>query len=910
MRLPILGELRPGERIGAAAAFLTLLGILTAHTLLETARDALFLAELPASQLPWVYLAIAAIAAALSQAPWSPRRLLGGRYRLSLVFLLVAAVSLAFWALKGWGSHWMLRALFVWTGLAGTATVMELWLALGERYTVTQAKRIYRIVALGGLLGSVAGAALAQAITASAPQDRLVLASAGALVVTALGPALFLGRPEQRHRRQQAPAAGLFRVVRAHRYLRGLAVLVLLSAAALTLVDYVFKSAVAATVPPTQLGYFFATYYAILNALALLAQLLLLPAILRFLGLPRAQGFLPALLALGALGVVSGGGIMVALLLKGFDGTLREVHRTSSELLFVPIPDDLRARTKPLVDAVGKRAGQALGSVAILAALLLPRADTWIAAGAALLCVAWIASAAALRQPYLDLFRSALREGRLREREEPEPLDLGSLEALFAALNSRDDAEVMAAMDLLAEQGRARLVPALILYHPSDGVVLHALELFERSGRADLSALADRLLGHRSPEIRAAALRMRTGAVPDLQILRAATRDESPLVRATALAGIAAVAGDLSEVQPLVDELLAGADPAPRRALARAIAQRPSPAFEDLLLQLAWVGDPELLRDVARAMGALHGRRFLSALLPLLVPHEVRGAAREAFLQFGEDGLRFLAAALVDPRQPHEIRIHLPRTLSRFPPALAAPILLARLPEEPDGMVRFKILRGLGRIAADHPRVKLDRALLQRACADTLEAIFRLVHWRIVLLQGAVEDPRRATPTHALLAALLRDKQVHAIERLFRMLALRFRGEDVEGIYRGMRSADPKVRASSRELLEHLLASPARSAVLSLGDDVPDRERLAASGPYYQPRPLDYEELIAQLLDAPGQTLQVLAACHAAELGLSRLRGRVEEMCAQRAANILDRTVHHALRILTEREKEGGADAR
>jgi len=59
--LPTLGEVRPEERRGATAAFVTLLGILAGHTLLETARDALFLARIPPTRLPFMYIAIAAV---------------------------------------------------------------------------------------------------------------------------------------------------------------------------------------------------------------------------------------------------------------------------------------------------------------------------------------------------------------------------------------------------------------------------------------------------------------------------------------------------------------------------------------------------------------------------------------------------------------------------------------------------------------------------------------------------------------------------------------------------------------------------------------------------------------------------------------------------------------------------------
>ena len=37
-----------------AGSFLVLSGVMTAHTLIATARDALFLSRLPATQLPWV----------------------------------------------------------------------------------------------------------------------------------------------------------------------------------------------------------------------------------------------------------------------------------------------------------------------------------------------------------------------------------------------------------------------------------------------------------------------------------------------------------------------------------------------------------------------------------------------------------------------------------------------------------------------------------------------------------------------------------------------------------------------------------------------------------------------------------------------------------------------------------------
>ena len=170
-----LADVRPGERRGAVAAFLTLFGILAGHTLLETARDALFLARLPPSQLPWVYLAMAAVAIAISQGPWrAPRG-----------WAAAAASPSSSWPARrrhlrvlaaGHSSSnpWALRALYVWTGILGTLAALQFWIVLGELYTVTQAKRIYKLVGTGALLGAVAGAALARVADAvlAAPAPR------------------------------------------------------------------------------------------------------------------------------------------------------------------------------------------------------------------------------------------------------------------------------------------------------------------------------------------------------------------------------------------------------------------------------------------------------------------------------------------------------------------------------------------------------------------------------------------------------------------------------------------------------------------------------------------------------------------------------------------------------------------
>lgn len=95
-------DIRPGERRNTYAAFATLLALTTGHTLLETARDTFFLAKMPASRLPWMYLVIVdGVAVAL---------------------LVGALVTTGFRTTMSGGTatHRSLYALYVWTGLFGS----------------------------------------------------------------------------------------------------------------------------------------------------------------------------------------------------------------------------------------------------------------------------------------------------------------------------------------------------------------------------------------------------------------------------------------------------------------------------------------------------------------------------------------------------------------------------------------------------------------------------------------------------------------------------------------------------------------------------------------------------------------------------------------------------------------------
>ena len=154
----------------------------------------------------------------------------------------------------------------------------------------------------------------------------------------------------------------------------------------------------------------------ILNLLALGAQLVLAAGCCGRSACTARCGCCRRCIFLGAAGVALGGGLVAALLLKGADGTLRySLHRTGTELLFVPLPGR-PARARQAAHRrrrAARRAGDGVAADPLARACCAAATSCWRGAAAATALV-WIAWAPSSRATTSTLFRVALREGTMR----------------------------------------------------------------------------------------------------------------------------------------------------------------------------------------------------------------------------------------------------------------------------------------------------------------------------------------------------------------------------------------------------------------------------------------------------------------------------------------------------------------
>lgn len=831
---------------------IVLFGIMVAHALLETARDALFLARLGPDRLAWAYLAIAGVAVG---AVTLVRRWGGARdpRRILIAFLAISALGTAVLAATLSIAPSIVFALYVWTGLVATLIIPSFWLVVDRSLLITDAKRVFAVIGAGGGLGALAGYGSATVLGRLLAAEHLVTVGAIVFALSTITAIVLAPHPTEEPLRRIRPARVDRRAASARslRYVRLLLVLAAISTIALTLGDLMFKRLVAERMHGEDLATVFGAVYTGLNVLGLTVQLLVTPRILDRLGVGGALTVLPVVLLATALGFIATGAVLAVIALKLGDGSLRHsVHRVATEILFLPLSSALRDAAKPIVDVVGQRGGQA--AAALLTFFVASgEGGTWaLGVMTAIAVAAWLVVIALTRRSYVQQFRDTLDAGEIQRDVRVPTLDGDAVSLLTASLSSPDESEAMAALDLLARRGNR--IPALVLYHPSATIVRKALSLLEGEVRVDVARVLAHLTAHPDPEIRASALAAASRTGCHHERLQAALRDPEPAVRAAAVVALTDEAG--------LARLLEGT-PEDRAALARAIARQPRELFRKVLDQLLARREPSVTREVLRVWAIAPALADVDRLILLLEDPHVRGEARRVFTASGH--LDRLIAALDDPRTPLGVRRHLPRTISRFRTPIAAAALVARLLREPDGTTEFKLLRALGRMRADDPRLTLDpepvRAYARRAIEDAI---------RYTTLGDRLLDEQELSKTSSsdLLGELLVEKRRHAIERVFRALGILHPRADMRSVHDAIMSIDDERRGAAQEILEHLVPADLRIPLLAVIDQR-DSSSDHASRIYRT-----YEDLLRALLTDPSDSLRCVAAHHVAERRLIALR--------------------------------------
>lgn len=799
--------------------------VLASLYVLKPARNALFLSQQGVDQLPYVLLLVALVGGVFALVYGRLTQSLAVEKLVPRTFWALAAMLGGFrFALEGEPPSWVLYAFYVWVALYGLLTTSLVWLLANGVFTSREARKVFGLIGSGGIAGAIVGGLFTGRIAEEVGTENLLLVCMGLL---ALCVGLFRMLPSTEdapaaRRSEEAPPSSGLGAVASSPLLRNLALATGLIAAVAVVVDVQFNELVDRTFPEQDAKTaFFGTFFAALSAFSFVFQILFTSRILQVFGVGPALTILPAAMGLGSLGFLMVPGLIAGMAAKGADGGFRHsVHKAASEVLFLPVPNEVKKQAKLFLDTTVDTTATGLGALAVLLLteqLGVPYQHLSVLSVSLMVLVLFVMRR--LRAAYVDAFRTALESRRIDLGELRTSLaEAGAIELLRPALRSERPRQVVYALDLLADAAPTGLRSEAdrLLEHPHVEVRRRALELRSRLGPMATERL-EALAQDPDPSIRSAALAHLADQDPDMGRARIEASLEDRERCSVGLGALSVLPPSTARgwLEPARVEGWVADAPGPelRVALAGTLGYLGDPALDGALSKLLATGEPAVRRAAIEGIGGGRNRAWLPWLAEQLERRQERSAVRDALVAFGAASVPFVAARLEDRRDP-AVRRALPRVLRRIPTQSSVEVLTAHLLDEDPGVARAT-RRASTQLRAQFDTLRFDRRHVQRA----LEACAR----RSAATERALADlePERMekAPAGKLLLRALREARADEREVMLDLLALRHDPGDIERARRGLSEDAPaQVRASALELLENVLDGRARDFALAVLD--------------------------------------------------------------------------------------------
>lgn len=882
-------DLREGEGLRTFFMSLYLLVVLFGYYILKPVSAAMFLAKFKIEDLPYLYILIA-IAGGLLATLYT---------RVAVRTSLMAAVSWAtavavvslvvFWQLVQLKLPWMLYVFNIWVSLFGIVMVSQGWLVAANVFNTRQAKRLYGLVGLGAVVGAWTGSAFTTFTVKLVGTENLLLASAALVIIGYIvfrvvaaqeGVSLATARAAETEEAEFSTRE-IFVDIRRHRHLQVITAIMVLTFIVDVMVDYQWKAAGKLAYPEgNQLAAFLSAFYLIQNIVTFVLQSVLTGVIVHTLGVGGTLKLMPCSIAVASLGSFLFRGITTASITRLTEGASRYTfNRTGMELLYLPLPMELRNRTKAFVDIFVDRMGRGVGGMLLVALTVTqlagPRTLPLIVIG---FTGAWFLLSLRAQREYVQTVRKRLESRRLdlqslritvNERE--------TLALLEQTARSSHPRQARYALSLLRETHGYRLEP-LIAELAGSPLAQVKVGVFEIARSLRFPALLDRAIQVvRSPDgteevaVLKAAVSYLLAVSPDARMLAGEFLEHpNPLLTESALE---ALAGQTELLQELVtrewlSHRASDPDRERRRLAAVAIAVSGDEGTE-ALYRLLEDPDPKVVAAACRGAGATRNRAYLHLLVSRLADARLRGVVIESLVAYGTKISGTLGDILEDDSVPIASRRQIPRVLKAVANQRNVDILLRSI-GQPNLAIRAAVLKALNRLRETNPDLNYGDIFVTKQILNEARSYFQL--------NAALEpfrNQRNPRTAAGLLALSIEERLKQTLERLFRLLGLRYPPKEIYAAYLAVNRRRGEQFAAAVEFLDNVLDRDLKQTLLPMLDDA---GRLTERGrDLFGLEAKNAEEAIHELIYSGDSWLVACAIAAAAELRLRNLASDISQ---------------------------------
>ncbi|MEO0459345.1 MAG: cyclic nucleotide-binding domain-containing protein [Myxococcota bacterium] len=717
----------------------------------------------------------------------------------SAVAVLIAAAYLGSWYLPE--VHSVIIAKYVALEIAAATLLLVFGLMLGARLGPRDARRSAGTVGVGGIIGGLIGGATLKFGAAWIGSAALYPLAAS----FALAPALFLPRAPAAKAAIDSSRPDRAKVMALAPYGLWVSITTLLMVATTTVIDFQYRAAASSWFASDKMTSFFGDVALLTGLATLVLQLTVVNQLLRKVGLFAAATVMPAALVLCSASFGLFPGLLSLVLLKLVDsGTNMSVQQATGGLLLAPLSPRARAIWQSRIDGFAKRGGQAAAGLYLAMVAWSP---VRLVPVVLMLCALWLLAVLVTRLRYVHLLTDMLG-APISDEPELSAFDGETLRLLLRELKRAAPTRAAVILDLLEEAG-----------HQAPREILYRLAEADRSGAAAL-----RVVEHYA-------------SLGDIEGLRGFSSNTNVDIASNALIALAELAPDTAAMRSR--ELLATGAPEPLRALAAGVLVERDTDALGLCQELASSTRTETRLAAARALEHARPSRsvVISDTLSRLASDDHTDVARAALRALAKHPSSPAIEVALQSLHRRDIRGAAMRALADMGVIAGSRIATELKSNQDEAYLAAALTWILGRIASRNGIEALVDALSARhvetrlAAAVALTSLHRrfpgeaLPHSRITerhlaeiefyrTMRRASSAKLTRSPASILLRQALKQRSKASLECLFRLLALQYPEDAIQGAFSGIASTDSRQRQIALELL-HTLLDPGIGAALA-----------------------------------------------------------------------------------------------
>ena len=891
-------DVREGEALRTLFMALYLLLVLLAYYILKPVSRAMFLNKFDIDELPYLYIVIAAAGGVMAYFYTKLAIHSSLKTAVTTCTFGMIGVLVLIWHLLSYQWPWMLYVFNAFVSLFSITLVSQGWLVAANVFSTREAKRLYGLLGVSAVIGAAFGGSFTSIMVHYIGSRNLLLASAGfvflayfAFVGVISQKGVSLAEAKGAEKEEAFSLKELTGSIVRYRHLQVIMAIIALTYIVDVTVEFQFNAmAKQAYTDQRQLTAFLGSFYGLwLNLITFVLQFFLTAFVVSHFGVGGALQIMPVSIAAASIATYLSPGVISTGAARLTEAATRySFNKTGMELLYLPLPLELRNRTKAFTDIFVDRFSRGIGGLLLIfltGTLNLSVRQLSIAVFA--YTIVWVYLSLRAKSEYVSTVRKRLATRRLDlDSLRVNVSEAGTIRVLEEASELNNPRQAVYALTLLSEAPRyniekrlTRLVDSTLPEVRGKVYELAKQRGFRTLYENALEELRSSRFGDDADVVKPAveyALWV-SSDTPDLA--KRLLNHPNQFVARSALSALAAhpEAADPLITPEWISEAAASKDKNRRIMAAIAVAVR-GDSDAKVLHKLLQDPDPEVVAEACRTASSLKNRVYLDSLLRLLASSRMRGAAMEALAGYGDRIVGTLGDVLLDTTTPAAVRRQIPRVLQKIPAQRSVDVLFQAYDEQ-NLSVRTAALKSLNSLRDRSPRLTFGRESLQQ---------FILREARYYYEMASALSPfkeNHETPAARLLAETLEERLRSTLERLFRLLGLKYPPKEMHAAYLALNRKKSDEYTAAIEFLDNVLERELKRILLPLLDE--DSRIIQTGRDLFGVEEKDQLEALREIIRSGDSWLVACAVATAGELGLRELRPDIEPLARKSGADVV-----------------------